>query len=113
MAADEEGPSLKASFLNVPVRGKVAGQPGQHANLRANLQRVRPNRLSSVQLARGIKPGTPVLTTVLNRTLVVMPSRISRMASSGRVEISKFSWIRRGLVEVVRKEVPRCTAQAS
>jgi hypothetical protein len=46
---------------------------------------------SSVQLARGIKPGTPVLTTVLNRTLAVMPSRISRMASSGRVEISKFS----------------------
>lgn len=52
-----------------------------------------PKPSSSGQLARGIKPGTPVPTTALNRTLVVMPFRISRMASSGRVETSKFSWM--------------------
>ena len=45
--------------------------------------------LSSVQLARGIKPGTPVPTTVLNRTFVLMPSRISRMASSGSARYLK------------------------
>src|SRR5271157_1929333 len=87
------GPFAQGLFLNVPVRGKVAGQPGQHANLRANLQRMRPRSLSSVQRARGIKPGTPVPTTVLNRMFVDMPYRISRMASSGRVEMSKFCWI--------------------
>ena len=38
-------------------------------------------------------PGTPVPTTGLNRTLVVTRSRISCMASSGRADISKFSWI--------------------
>ena len=63
--------------------------------------------------ARGINPGTPVVTTELNRILVVMRSRISCMASSGRGEMSKFYWMRQDLVEVVRKAVPRCTAQAS
>jgi hypothetical protein len=48
----------------------------------------------------------------LNLTFVVMCSRISRMASSGKIERSKLSWMRRGLVDVVRKAVPRCTAQA-
>ena len=47
--------------------------------------------LNSVQEARGIKPGTPVSTTELNLTFVVMRSRISRIASSGRAEISKLS----------------------
>lgn len=50
-----------------------------------------------------MKPGTPVSTTALNLTFAVMPSRISRMASSGRADISKFSRIWPGLVEVVRK----------
>ena len=54
-----------------------------------------------------MKPGTPVLTTVLNRTLVVTPSRISPIASSGKVEISKFSRMRSGLAEAVSKAVPR------
>jgi hypothetical protein len=46
-----------------------------------------------VQCDCGINPGTPVSTTGLNRTLVVMPSRISCIASSGSVETPKFSWI--------------------
>ena len=65
-----------------------------------------------VHLARGMNPGTPVCTTPLNLTFVVMCSRISRMASSGKIERSKLSWMRRCLVDVVRKLVPRCTAQA-
>ena len=48
----------------------------------------------SFHLVRGMNPGTPVCTTVLNLTFVVMFSRISRMASSGRVERSKLSWMR-------------------
>ncbi len=43
-----------------------------------------------VHRTRGIKPGTPVPITGLNRTFVVMP-HISRMASSGSAEMSKFS----------------------
>src|SRR5579862_6374332 len=50
----------------------------------------------------GMNPGTPVSTTGLNLTCNLIPSLISRTASSGRVEISKFSWIQRGFVEVVR-----------
>jgi hypothetical protein len=77
----------------------------------------RANATPSVEFSspgRGIqKPGTPVSTTGVNGTFVVMPSRISGMASSGRVEISNFSRVQRGLVEVVRKALPRCTAQAS
>jgi hypothetical protein len=74
---------------------------------------IQPVYLSRIHRALGINPGTPVSTTVLNRTLVVMPSRISCMASSGMVESSKFSWIWLGVTEVVRRAVPRCTAQAS
>ena len=40
-------------------------------------------------------------------------SLISRTASSGRVETSKFSLIRLGALEVVRRAVPRWMAQAS
>ena len=61
---------------------------GRHFTLAA------PRRCNSVRRALGINPGTPVSTTELNLTFVVMRSRISRMASSGRAEISKFSWIR-------------------
>ena len=63
---------------------------------RARFWSSNPRRCSprSVQWARGMKPGTPVSTTGLRRTFVVMPWRISRMASSGRLEMSKFSWIR-------------------
>jgi hypothetical protein len=68
--------------------------------------------LDSAHRLPAINPGTPVFTTELNLTLVVMRSRISCMASSGSAEMSKLSRIRRGLVEVVRKAVPRCTAQA-
>ncbi len=50
-------------------------------------------RRRRIHSARGIKPGTPVSTTVLNLMFAVMPSRISRMASSGRADISKFAWI--------------------
>ena len=60
-----------------------------------------------------MNPGTPVSTTVLNLTRAVMPSLISRTASSGRVETSKFSLIRLGVFEVVRRAVPRWMAQAS
>jgi hypothetical protein len=49
-----------------------------------------------------MNPGTPVSTTVLNLTRDLIPSLISRMASSGRVETSKFSLIRLGVFEVVR-----------
>jgi hypothetical protein len=38
-------------------------------------------------VARGMKPGTPVSTTLLNLTFTVISSRISRMASSGNVDI--------------------------
>ena len=40
--------------------------------------------------------------------MFVLMSRISRMASSGRAEISKFSRIWPRVVEVVKKAVPRC-----
>jgi hypothetical protein len=39
----------------------------------------------------GMNPGTPVSPTALNLTRDVIPSLISRIASSGRVETSKFS----------------------
>jgi hypothetical protein len=42
----------------------------------------------SVHSGLGMKPGTPVCTTGLNLMLVVMRSRMSRKASSGRGEIS-------------------------
>jgi hypothetical protein len=45
----------------------------------------------SVHSLRGMNPGTPLPITVLNRTFVVMRFAMSRMASSGSVEISKFS----------------------
>jgi hypothetical protein len=52
-----------------------------------------------------------VCTTVLNLTFWVIRLRMSDMTSSGIGEISKFAWIRCGLVEVVKKAAPRCTAQ--
>ena len=64
-------------------------------------------------LALGMNPGTPVSTTALNLTCILIPSLISRTASSGRVETSKFSLIRLGVFEVVRRAVPRWMAQAS
>ena len=48
-----------------------------------------------------MNPGMPVSTTVLNLTLDLIRSLISRMASSGRADTSKFSLIRLGVVEVV------------
>ena len=60
-----------------------------------------------------MNPGTPVSTTALNLTRDLIPSLISRMASSGMVETSKFSLIRLGVFEVVRQAVPRWIAQAS
>src|SRR5277367_5380866 len=53
-------------------------------------------------LPLGMNPGTPVSTTALNRTRDLIPSLISRTASSGIVETSKFSWMRLGVLEVVR-----------
>ena len=44
------------------------------------------------------EPGNAGLTTVLNLTRDVTPSLISRMASSGSVETSKFSWMRLGIL---------------
>src|SRR5689334_4503581 len=61
----------------------------------------------------GMNPGTPLSTTALNLTRNLIPSLISRMALSGRVETSKFSLIRLGVFEVVRRAVPRWIAQAS
>jgi len=40
---------------------------------------------------RGMNPGTPVSTTALNRMRDVIPSLISRTASSGRADTAKFS----------------------
>ena len=60
-----------------------------------------------------MNPGTPVSTTVLNLTRNLIPSLICRIAVSGRVETSKFSLIRLGVFEVVRRAVPRWIAQAS
>ena len=60
-----------------------------------------------------MNPGTPVSTTELNLTRNLIPSLISRTASSGRVETPKFSLIRLGVFEVVRRAVPRWMAQAS
>ena len=61
----------------------------------------------------GMNPGTPVSTTGLSLIRNLIPSFISRMASSGRVETSKFSLIRLGVFEVVRSAVPRWIANAS
>ncbi len=44
----------------------------------------------------GMKPGTPVCTTELNLVRNVIFWFISRMASSGREETSKFSLIQLG-----------------
>jgi hypothetical protein len=61
-----------------------------------------PVGVAGVHSGRGMNPGTPLPTTVLNLTFVVMRFRMSDMTSSGSVETSKFSWMRCGLVEVVR-----------
>src|ERR1700741_499137 len=61
----------------------------------------------------GINPGTPVSTTALNLCRVLIPSLISFIASSGSLEISKFSLMRLGVLDVVRRAVPRCIAHAS
>src|SRR4029077_10475726 len=66
-----------------------------------------------VQLPLGINPGTPVSTTALNLCRVLIPSLISFIASSGSMEMSKFSLMRLGVLDVVRRAVPRCTAHAS
>ena len=60
-----------------------------------------------------MNPGTPVSTTALNLTRDLIPSVISRTASSGMAETSKFSLMRLGVFEVVRRAVPRWMAQAS
>src|SRR5580692_8230984 len=61
---------------------------------------------------RGIKPGTPVVTTVLSRRLVSM-RLISLNASSGSGEMLKFSFARDALLGVVSKAVPRFKAHDS
>jgi hypothetical protein len=63
-----------------------------------------------VHLPFGINPGTPVSTTELNLCRVLIPLLISFIVSSGRVEISKFSWMRLWVLDVVRRAVPRWTA---
>src|ERR1700732_2504509 len=65
-----------------------------------------------VHLLLGINPGTPVSTTALNLCRVLIPL-ISFIAPSGSVEILKFSLMRLGVLDVVRRAVPRCTAHAS
>jgi len=50
-----------------------------------------------------MNPGTPVSTTALSLTRSLIPSLISRMAFSGSVATSKFSLIRLGVFEVVRR----------
>jgi len=60
-----------------------------------------------------MNPGMPVCVTALNLTRDLIPSLISRTASSGMAETSKFSWMRAGVFEVVRRAVPRWIAQAS
>src|SRR5271166_2707519 len=65
-----------------------------------------------VHFPLGINPGTPVCTTALNLCRVLIPLS-SFIASSGSVEISKFSLMRLGVLDVVRSAVPRCTAHAS
>src|ERR1700730_5003648 len=66
-----------------------------------------------VHLPLGINPGTPVSTTALNLCRALIPSLISFMASSGSMEILKFSLMRLGVLDVVRRAVQRCTAHAS
>jgi hypothetical protein len=89
---------------------------GQEQTFRVTRPRV-GDRYFTFTCLEGIRensgnPGMPVSVTGLKRILAVIPSRISRIASSERVETSKFSWIWRGLVDVVRRAVPRCMAQA-
>ncbi len=72
-----------------------------------------PCAKSRPHLPLGMNPGTPVSTTALNLTRDLIPSLISRMGFSGRVETSKFSLIRLGVFEVVRRAVPRWIAHAS
>ena len=57
-------------------------------------------------LPLGMNPGTPVSTTALNLTCNLIPSEISWTASSGMAETSKFSLMRAGVFEVVRRAVP-------
>jgi hypothetical protein len=71
-----------------------------HSELRRLCRRAPP---ISVHFGRGMNPGTPLSTTALNLTFALIRSRMSRIASSGSSETSKFSWIRCGLVEVVRR----------
>ena len=54
----------------------------------------------------GMNPGTPVFTTALNLTCVLIPSLISRTASSGMRDTSKFSRMRPGFFDVVSVAVP-------
>jgi len=61
----------------------------------------------------GINPGIPVSVTGLYLYCVLIPSRISFIASSGRAETSKFSLIRLGFFDVVIRAVPRWRDQAS
>ena len=48
-----------------------------------------------------MNPGKPVSTTALNLCRVLIPSLISFTASSGSVEILKFSLMRLGVLDVV------------
>jgi hypothetical protein len=48
----------------------------------------------------GMNPGTPVDTTALNLIRALIPSEISRTASSGMAETSKFSWMRAKVVGI-------------
>jgi len=60
----------------------------------------------------GMKPGIPVVTTLLSLSLV-WTRLISLSASSGSAVMSKFPRARAPVLGVVSKAVARCTAHAS
>jgi hypothetical protein len=95
-----EGPLWHRRAVAASCRGPHANQghsaraaSSAFTTFRGALRRLReaggPGQWSRVHRPLGINPGTPVSTAILNRILVATPSRISCMASSGRVESSK------------------------
>jgi len=83
-------PSHCRSDSSCFVQRKVGDQGAAIRQHLAAFSAQRKSRLHG-QLALGMNPGMPVFTTGLSLTRVLIPSLICLIASSGRVEISKFS----------------------
>jgi hypothetical protein len=110
---NDEIRSVRLPLTRRPTAATLSRTARRKTGVFRRPMREREASASRVHRPLGMNPGAPVSTTLLNRTFVATLSRISCMASSGRVDSSKFSRIRPGVTDVVRRAVPRCTAQAS